>query len=46
MAKEEMKIGEIYIISRKNDINNTKIRNGKMAIKRVIGMIDKPLANE
>ena len=57
-----------YLYSNTNDINNTKIRNGKMdiktyvqtvdglesveninylqAIKRVIGMSDKPLANE
>lgn len=27
---------EIYIISRKNDINNTKIRNGKMDIKTFV----------
>ena len=49
---------EIYIISNKNDINCAKIVtinsesteiediNYLQAIKRVIGMSDKPLANE
>ena len=31
---------EIYIISRKNDINNTKIRNGKMDIKTYVQTVD------
>ncbi|MCQ2315736.1 MAG: hypothetical protein MJZ85_03495 [Bacteroidales bacterium] len=31
---------EIYIISRKNDINNTKIRNGKMDIKTFVQTVD------
>jgi hypothetical protein len=36
----ERESDEIYIISNKNDINYLQ------AIKRVIGMSDKPLANE
>ena len=31
---------EIYIVSRKNDINNTKIRNGKMDIKTFVQSVD------
>jgi hypothetical protein len=31
---------EIYIISRTNDINNTKIRNGKMDIKTYVQTVD------
>ncbi len=31
---------EIYIISRKNDINNTKIRDGKMDIKTFVRSVD------
>jgi hypothetical protein len=31
---------EIYILSRTNDINNTKIRNGKMDIKTYIKTVD------
>ena len=31
---------EIYIISRKNDINNTKIRDGKMDIKTFVQTVD------
>jgi hypothetical protein len=31
---------EIYIMSRKNDINNTKIRDGKMDIKTYVQTID------
>lgn len=31
---------EIYIVSRTNDINNTKIRNGKMDIKTYVQTID------
>ncbi len=31
---------EIYIISRKNDINNTKIRDGKMDIKTFVQAVD------
>ena len=31
---------EIYIISRKNDINNTKIRDGKMDIKTFVQSVD------
>ena len=31
---------EIYIISRKNDINNTKIRDGKMDIKTYVQTVD------
>ena len=31
---------EIYIISAKNDINNTKIRNGKMDIKTYVQTVD------
>ena len=31
---------EIYIVSRKNDINNTKIRDGKMDIKTFVQQVD------
>ena len=31
---------EIYIISAKNDINNTKIRDGKMDIKTYVQTVD------
>lgn len=31
---------EVYIISRKNDINNTKIRDGKMDIKTFVQNVD------
>ncbi len=31
---------EIYILSRTNDINNTKIRDGKMDIKTYVGTVD------
>ncbi|MDY3979700.1 MAG: hypothetical protein SOZ00_06735 [Tidjanibacter sp.] len=31
---------EVYIISRKNDINNTKIRDGKMDIKTFVQSVD------
>ena len=31
---------EIYIISGKNDINNTKIRNGKMDIKTYVKSVE------
>ncbi|MDO8897624.1 MAG: hypothetical protein Q7V19_08220, partial [Bacteroidales bacterium] len=31
---------EIYIISRTNDINNTKIRDGKMDIKTYVQTVD------
>ena len=31
---------EIYIISRANDTNNTKIRDGKMDIKTLVGTVD------
>ncbi|MGL4582823.1 MAG: hypothetical protein ACRCVU_07560 [Flavobacterium sp.] len=31
---------EIYILSRKNDINNTKIRDGKMDIKTFVKAVD------
>lgn len=31
---------EIYIVSRKNDINNTKIRDGKMDIKTFVQEVD------
>jgi len=31
---------EIYILSRSNDINNTKIRNGKMDIKTYVQTVD------
>ncbi len=31
---------EVYIISAKNDINNTKIRNGKMDIKTYVQTVD------
>ena len=36
----ERESDEIYIISRKNDINNTKIRNGKMDIKTYVQTVD------
>ena len=36
----ERESDEIYIISRKNDINNTKIRDGKMDIKNYVQTID------
>jgi hypothetical protein len=36
----ERQSDEIYIISRTNDINNTKIRNGKMDIKTLVQVID------
>jgi hypothetical protein len=36
----ERESDEIYIISRKNDINNTKIRDGKMDIKTFIQTVD------
>ncbi|NNE33842.1 MAG: hypothetical protein HKN13_01300 [Rhodothermales bacterium] len=32
--------GEIYILSRTNDINNTKIRDGKMDIKTFVQTVD------
>ena len=35
---------EIYIISRANDINNTKIRDGKMDIKTYVQTVDKNFA--
>lgn len=31
---------EIYILSAKNDVNNTKIRNGKMDIKTYVQTVD------
>jgi len=31
---------EVYIISRKNDVNNTKIRDGKMDIKTFVQTVD------
>ena len=31
---------EVYIVSRTNDVNNTKIRDGKMDIKRFVRSID------
>jgi hypothetical protein len=31
---------EVYIVSRTNDVNNTKIRDGKMDIKTFIGSVD------
>lgn len=40
MAKEELKSDEIYTISNRNDINNTKIRNGKMDIKTYVQAVD------
>ena len=36
----ERQSDEIYIISAKNDINNTKIRNGKMDIKTYVQTVD------
>jgi len=36
----ERKSDEIYILSRTNDINNTKIRDGKMDIKTYIQTVD------
>lgn len=36
----ERESDEIYIISRRNDINNTKIRNGKMDIKTFVQEVD------
>ena len=36
----ERESDEIYIISAKNDINNTKIRNGKMDIKTYVQTVD------
>ncbi|MGM9788617.1 MAG: hypothetical protein ACI3ZF_06970 [Candidatus Cryptobacteroides sp.] len=36
----ERQSDEIYIISAKNDINNTKIRNGKMDIKTFVQEVD------
>jgi hypothetical protein len=36
----ERSSNEIYIISRKNDINNTKIRDGKMDIKTFVQSVD------
>ncbi|HMM12498.1 MAG TPA: hypothetical protein PKE03_10435 [Bacteroidales bacterium] len=36
----ERRSDEIYIISRTNDVNNTKIRNGKMDIKTFVQSID------
>ena len=36
----ERESDEIYIISSKNDINNTKIRNGKMDIKTYVQTVD------
>ncbi|MGY6554292.1 MAG: hypothetical protein ACXIUM_07190 [Wenzhouxiangella sp.] len=36
----ERRSEEIYILSRSNDINNTKIRNGKMDIKTLIQTVD------
>lgn len=36
----ERESDEIYIISAKNDINNTKIRNGKMDIKTFVQNVD------
>jgi len=36
----ERESDEIYIISRKNNINNTKIRNGKMDIKTFVQTVD------
>lgn len=36
----ERKSDETYILSRKNDINNTKIRNGKMDIKTFVQTAD------
>lgn len=36
----ERQSDEIYIISRTNDVNNTKIRNGKMDIKTFVQSVD------
>jgi len=36
----ERRSEEIYIVSRTNDINNTKIRNGKMDIKTFVQAVD------
>jgi len=36
----ERQSDEIYILSRKNDINNTKIRDGKMDIKTFVQTVD------
>lgn len=36
----ERSSGEVYILSRTNDINNTKIRNGKMDIKTFVQTVD------
>lgn len=36
----ERQSDEIYILSRKNDINNTKIRDGKMDIKTFVKTVD------
>ena len=36
----ERSTDEIYILSRTNDINNTKIRDGKMDIKTYVQTID------
>jgi hypothetical protein len=36
----ERESDEIYIVSRSNDINNTKIRDGKMDIKKYIQTVD------
>jgi hypothetical protein len=36
----ERQSDEIYIMSRKNDINNTKIRDGKMDIKTYVQTVD------
>ena len=36
----ERESDEIYIISARNDINNTKIRNGKMDIKTFVRAVD------
>lgn len=36
----ERQSDEIYIISAKNDVNNTKIRNGKMDIKTFVRAVD------
>lgn len=37
---KERQSEEIYIVSRTNDVNNTKIRNGKMDIKTYIQTVD------
>ncbi|MFZ1751243.1 MAG: hypothetical protein WAU01_13660, partial [Saprospiraceae bacterium] len=36
----ERQSDEIYILSRTNDINNTKIRDGKMDIKTYVQTVD------